>query len=167
MSAITELEAQETEVLPLRGEYMRAQVQMLEDHLLALPKEQQVFFDTLHDLSGGIYARTIFIPAGTRLTGAIHNKDHINVVVGDITVLTEDGPQRLTGHFVLPTRAGMKRAGIAHADTIWTTLVRTDLTNIEEIEDEITPESAKLQTRRNDSCGSAALEAEQFEKLEH
>lgn len=167
MIAVTELEAQETEVIPLRGEHMRAQVRMLEDRILALPKEQQVFFDTLHDLSGGIYARTIFIPAGTSLTGAVHNKDHINVVVGDITVLTEDGPQRLTGHCVLPTRAGMKRAGIAHADTIWTTLVRTDLTNLEEIEDEITPDSAKLQTRRNDSCELSAPEATQVERLEH
>lgn len=120
------------------------QIYALEDAVLQMP---QVDLQTTHVLSGGIYARTIFIPAGTVLTGAIHNKDHVNVLDGDITVWTEDGMKRLTGHHVLPTGAGAKRAGYAHADTTWTTLVRTEETELEAIEADITPEAERLQTR--------------------
>lgn len=124
-----------------------ATVADLERALLACP---QVDLRTEHALSGGVYARTIHIPAGTALTGATHKKDHINVVQGDITVTTDTGPVRLTGYHVLPTAAGSKRAGFAHADTTWTTLCATELTDIEEIEDELVEESARLQTRQTE-----------------
>lgn len=126
------------------GERMRKHVERLEFALAALP---QIDLQTQHYLSGGIYARQIFIPEGTWLTGAVHNKDHINVLIGDILVITDEGPMRLTGHHTIATKAGMKRAGIALKNTMWTTLVRTDLTDLAAIEDEITPESARLQTR--------------------
>lgn len=130
----------------------------LEEQILALP---QVDLRTEHSLAGGIYARTIFIPAGTVLTGATHKKDHINIVFGDITVTTDGEPVRLTGHHVLPTKAGNKRAGVAHADTVWTTLVRTDLSDIEAIEDELVIESSRLQTRQTalpPTAGTKTLE---------
>lgn len=123
----------------------RADVERLEQLVLSVP---QVDLRTEHSLSGGVYARTIYIPAGTVLTGATHKKDHINIVYGDITVTTDTGPVRLTGHNVLPTKAGSKRAGFAHADTVWTTICHTALTDIEAIEDELVEESARLQTRQ-------------------
>lgn len=122
------------------------QVRVLEDALKQLP---QVDLQTTHVLYGGMCARTIFIPAGTVLTGALTNIDNICVVQGDITVTTDDGPQRLTGFNVLPAARGAKRAGVAHADTWWTTVHRTELTDIEAVEDEMTDESAQLQTRRD------------------
>lgn len=117
----------------------------MERAILAAP---QVDLRTSHCLSGGVYSRTIYIPAGTVLTGATHKRDHVNIVVGDITVTTDDGPMRLTGYHVLPTKAGHKRAGFAHADTIWTTVSHTELTDIEDIEDELVIESDRLQTRQ-------------------
>jgi hypothetical protein len=120
------------------------QIIRLEDALLQFP---QVDLSTKNLLSGRVYARTIFIPAGTALTGAVHLKDHINVVNGDITVWTEDGMKRLTGYHVLPTRAGAKRAGYAHEDTYWTSLIYTEETELERIEQDITPEADRLQTR--------------------
>lgn len=122
----------------------REKVEQLEALIL---QQEQVDLKTTHELSGGVYARSIFIPAGTVLTGAVHKKDHINVMSGDITVSTDNGMVRLTGHHVLPTKAGMKRAGYAHADTVWTTICRTDLTDIQKIEDELVEESPRLQTR--------------------
>lgn len=119
-------------------------VSQLEAIILTAP---QTDLQTQHKLSGGMYARTIFIPAGTVLTGATHKKDHINVMIGDITVSTDDGMRRLTGFNVLETKAGMKRVGFAHADTHWTTVSRTDLTVIEDIEDELVVESERLQSR--------------------
>jgi len=122
----------------------REGVERLEQFVLQMP---QVDLKTEHLVSGGIYARTIHIPAGTVLTGATHKKDHLNVVIGDITVTTDDGMQRLTGHHVLPAKAGTKRAGYAHSNTTWTTICATALTDIEAIEDELVEESSRLQSR--------------------
>lgn len=120
-------------------------VRALEAALMALP---QVDLQTSMVVFGGLCARTIFIPAGVTLTGALTNLDNICVVQGDITVTTDEGPRRLTGFNVLPANKGAKRAGVAHADTWWTCLWRTDLTDAQAIEDEMTNESAMLQTRR-------------------
>ena len=111
---------------------------------LALP---QVGLRTEHVISGGMYARTITIPAGTVLTGAAHKTDHINVCMGDVEVLTDDGPKRLTGLHVLPTKAGMKRAGYTYAETRWTTTCRTQQTTVETAEDELVEQPERLQTR--------------------
>ena len=119
-------------------------IQRLEEMILSGP---QVDLNTKHALSGGMYARTIFIPAGTVLTGATHKTDHLNIVCGDISVSTDDGMRRMTGYHVITTKAGMKRAGFAHADTIWTTVCKTDNTDIEEIESELVEEADRLQTR--------------------
>lgn len=120
-------------------------VRRLEDAVAEMP---QVDLSTENLVHGGMCARTIFIPAGTVLTGALTSMDNVCVMFGDIEVTTDDGPQRLTGYHVLPAKAGAKRAGFAHADTWWTTIWPTDLTDIEAIEDEATSESARLQTRR-------------------
>lgn len=109
----------------------------------------QVDLSTSHVVHGGMCARTIVIPAGTILTGALTNADNICVMCGDITVTTDDGPVRLTGFHVLPAQAGFKRAGVTHADTYWTTVWPTSLTDVDAIEDEMTSESGQLQTRRD------------------
>jgi hypothetical protein len=120
-------------------------VAKLESYLLQMP---QVGLQTSHVVHGRMYARTIFIPAGTALTGTLTNCDNICVLQGDITVTTDEGMRRLTGFHVLPAKAGYKRAGVAHADTWWTTVFQTDKIEITEIEDEMTNESHLLQTRR-------------------
>lgn len=132
----------------------------LENLLLGVPQRN---LSTSHVVHGGMCARTIFIPAGTVLTGARTNKNNVCILSGDITVTTDDGPRRLTGFHVIPAGAGLKRAGIAHADTHWTTVWSTALTEIEAIEDEMTDEAAGLQTRRTavtyeDGYAPAALE---------
>lgn len=121
-------------------------VRELERHMLEMP---QVDLGAAHIVHGGMCARTIFIPAGTVLTGALTKCDNICVVHGDITVTTDEGTLRLIGFNVLPARAGFKRAGMTHADTYWTTIFATDKTEVHEIEDEMTPEADMLQTRRN------------------
>lgn len=121
-------------------------VRELERHLIELP---QVDLSTSNLVHGGMCARTIFIPAGTVLTGALTNCDNICIMQGDISVTTDEGTQRLTGFHVLPAKSGAKRAGWAHADTYWTCVWQTELTDIAAIEDEMTSESAMLQTRRD------------------
>lgn len=135
----------EVNALTLLGTPSIEAVRELERHLLDMP---QIHLATEHVVHGGMCARTILIPAGMVLTGALTNCDNICIVCGDITVTTDDGPQRLVGFNVLPAKAGAKRVGMAHADTWWSTLHRTDLTDIGAIEDEMTDESVGLATRR-------------------
>lgn len=132
-------------------------VREMETYLLQLP---QIDLGVTHVVHGGIYARTGMIPAGTILTGALTNCDNICVMHGDITVTTDEGTVRLTGFNVIPANAGAKRAGIAHADTWWSTLHKTDLIDIVAIEDEMTQESEQLLTRR------AGIEYADMEKIE-
>ena len=149
-------EVQKTRKLRVRQD-MNDKVTVLERIVLQAP---QTDLQTRHELSGQVYARTIFIPAGTILTGAAHRKDHVNIMHGDITVSTDEGMRRLSGYLVLPTKAGMKRVGLAHADTWWTTVLQTENTEIEAIEDEMTDESANLQTRTLNLAANSAAQLE-------
>lgn len=119
-------------------------VRALERELALFP---QVDLSTTHLVHGGMYARTIFIPAGVALTGALTEMDNICVMYGDITVTTDEGTQRLTGFNVLPAKLGAKRAGVTHADTWWTTIIPTELADIASIEEAMTTEADRLQTR--------------------
>jgi quercetin dioxygenase-like cupin family protein len=88
-----------------------------------------------HYFSQGVYARELFIPKGTVLTGHIHKYTQLNVLVmGDMTVQTEDGPKRVKPPFVVVSPAGIKRAAYAHEDSIWLTVHGTDETDLEKIE---------------------------------
>ena len=106
---------------------------------------------TEHALENGMYSRTIYIPAGCVLTGALHKTDHLNIVIGDILVTTDEGVKRITGHKVLQTKAGQKRAGYALLPTIWTTICRTEFTSLdqlESIENALVEDAKNLQRRR-------------------
>lgn len=127
---------------------LQASVEELEAFILQAPQTQ---FVTEHALENGMYSRTIYIPAGHVLTGAKHKTDHINVVIGDIVVTTDEGVKRITGHNVLTTKAGQKRAGYALIPTIWTTICRTDfasLDDLEKIEDALVEDAKNLQRRQ-------------------
>lgn len=119
-------------------------VAALEAELL---KHPQRTLDTSHEIHGGMYARTVLIPAGTLLTGAMTAVDNICVIVGDITVTTDEGPRRIVGHHVLPAARGTKRMGYAHSDTWWTMVMPTSADTVDGAEDAMTPESDRLQSR--------------------
>lgn len=123
---------------------MRGKVERFEQ---LLRNTQQTAVPVQHHVNGGMYARSGLIPAGTSFVGAVHKKDHINIVCGDVTVLTDDGPTRYTGYCVMPCAKGSKRVAFAHADTMWTTLLRTDLADVEDIENESVEGSDELQSR--------------------
>jgi hypothetical protein len=121
------------------------QAKMFEEALKTL---EQVQIETSHLIHGKMYARTIFIPAGTALTGVLTKLDNICIVLGDISVTTDDGVVRLTGYNILPATKGYKRVGYAHSDSYWTTLIPTEKTTVEEIENEMSDESHLLQSRQ-------------------
>jgi hypothetical protein len=92
-----------------------------------------------HYRIGRLYAREVFIPAGTMLVGKIHSGESISVCsMGDISVMTELGAQRIKAPFTGTAEAGIKRVGYAHSDTIWISIHETDCENIEDLEDALT-----------------------------
>lgn len=102
-------------VIPTREQIERLEAEMV--------KHEQVEIPTRHYFADGLYAREITIPAGCLLTGEVHKREHMNFLVkGEITVWTEDGMKRLKAPQLLISRPGTKRAGLAHSETIWTTV---------------------------------------------
>lgn len=90
-----------------------------------------------HSLIDGVYVRTIFIPAGTVIVGKIHKHSHANILSqGEVIVFTEEGDmEHLKGPLTMVSPAGCKRAVRALTDTTWTTIHRTDETDLDKIED--------------------------------
>ena len=114
---------------------LRAKIERLEG---LMRQEAQIEIKTAHRFADGLYAREIFIPKGTMLTGKIHKREHLNIVaLGEISVLTEAGPQRIKAPFTMVSLPGTKRVGYAHEDTVWITVHATDETDIERVEGEL------------------------------
>ena len=136
-----------------------AQARAFEEVFRQLP---QIEIETSHVIHGSMYARTIFIPAGTVLTGVLTKADNICIVHGDISVTTDAGVVRLTGYNVLPATKGYKRVGQAHADTYWTMLIHTDAQTVEDAEHDLTDETGLLQTNY---LKAAELAQEDYKKF--
>lgn len=115
----------------------------LEDAIQHLPADVQVGYQNVHDFCPGVYARSIFMPAGTVLTSKIHKTQHFFVVSkGVCTVVNSHGVKELiTAPHLGVTFPGTKRALHIHEDTVWTTFHATELTDVAEIEKAILADS--------------------------
>ncbi len=93
-----------------------------------------------HRFTPGLYGREVKLPKGTLNISKIHKRKHQFIISqGHVEVFN-----RATGetvHYVAPyhgiTEPGTQRAVYAHEDSTWTTFHPTDLTDPEEIENEI------------------------------
>ena len=117
----------ESPALSMREKVLRAECVMREMPQLELP--------VIHHFSRGVYARELFIPKGTLLTGKIHKYEQLNILSqGEISVLTEDGMKRVKAPFHVVSPAGTKRIAYAHEDCVWTTIHGTYEVDLEKIE---------------------------------
>ncbi len=108
----------------------------IEEGMKLLP---QVDIPKKHYFANGLYAREIDVPKDSLIIGKVHKFSQINVVSkGDISVLTEDGWKRFKAPFTFESPAFVKRAGYAHEDTIWTTFIATEETDIDKMDDVLT-----------------------------
>lgn len=111
------------------GIALRESIVQLEQELLRMPQAEM---PVEHHFADGLYGRVLHIPKHCCLTGAIHKREHINILAkGDITVITEDGPKRITAPYVMVSMPGTKRAGFAHEDCVWITVHACDETTVE------------------------------------
>ena len=134
--------------LPRMGENEVHAVRELENAALALP---QVSIPTDHVFHAGMYARTIKIPAGVTLTGALIKIPTILIISGDVLVYGENGPTRLAGYHVALGERGRKQAFHALGDTWLTMLFPTEATTTDEAERQFTDEFKKLFSRNDSS----------------
>jgi hypothetical protein len=131
-------------------EEARNRIAVFEDCLRELPNKRPIEdFPLEHVFTPGIYVRTIFIPAGTVMTGKIHRHEHYNILQsGTVSVYSKDGLHTLTGPHAMVSSSGVKRALYAHTDVTWTTFHHNpeELRDLAELEKHIiAPEYAQLQ----------------------
>ena len=91
-----------------------------------------------HSFADGCYIREIFNPAGLLLVTKIHKKKHpFFLMSGEMSILTENGIERVKAPHHGITYPGTKRIIYTHTDCIFITVHVTDSTNIQEIEEVI------------------------------
>lgn len=104
----------------------------------------QVQIDVHHLLHGGMYARTVTIPAGVMITGALIKIPTILSLSGHVLVFVGDEVNDLCGEHVLACSANRKQAFHALADTRLTMIFPTQARTVEEAESEFTDEVGLL-----------------------
>lgn len=97
----------------------------------------------------GLYAREMFIPAETVLTGKIHKHANLSIMSkGALRLFMEDGStQDVRAPFTYVAPAGTRRAALALEDTVWTVIHATEETDVDKIERAVvcqTPEEYRL-----------------------
>lgn len=134
------------DVIPAMTERQINNVRQIET--IAMEMAQTPIF-TEHVIHGGMYARTIMIPAGTMITGALIKVPTTLIVSGHCTVYIGDGPIELAGYHVIPASAGRKQAFVAHEDTWLTMMVATDAKDVDAAEHHFTDEVELLGSHRD------------------
>ena len=111
-------------------EILRIEKEMREFPSLTLPVE--------HYQIDGVYVRSLFLPAGTLLTGKIHNFENIAILAqGTIRVSNGTDAYVLTAPHIMVDKPGVKRIGYAETDVTFITVHKTANTEIDDIEKEL------------------------------
>ena len=111
-------------------------------------EQPQLEIETIHSFHAGLYARTIMVPAGAMITGALIKIPTLLTLSGDASVIIDREEVRISGYGVIPAAAGRKQVFLAHSDTYLTMIFATSATTIEEAEMEFTDEFDLLGSRR-------------------
>lgn len=101
----------------------------------AMTQMPQGHFPVTHHFAPGLYAREVFIPAGSLVTGKIHKYGQLNILsAGRVSLLVDGFWRDLCAPFTIVSPPGTKRMLYAHEDTVWTTIHATDETDLDIIE---------------------------------
>lgn len=118
---------------------MREKVWALEAKVKEMP---QCHIGIKHYFSDGVYAREMTAPAGAVVTGKIHKHRQINILsAGTMSVVLGEEVQTVSAPFTVVAPAGAKRAFYCHTECVWTTILGTDETDPDVIEEKFTTNS--------------------------
>jgi hypothetical protein len=113
----------------------RDKIMNLEDEIRKLPPVEA---ELKHYFSRGVYARALYLPKGSVLTGKIHKYSQINVLLkGKMAIASIEGTKEVNAGDVIESGPGVKRAGYALEDSVWLTISGTHETDLEKLEDEL------------------------------
>lgn len=112
-----------------------------------------------HTLHAGVYTRTIQMPKGARLVGALMRIPTTVIISGDVFVAGADGAvERITGaNQILLGHAGRKQAMVAAADSAVTMIFTTNESSLLAIEQEMTDEWELLLHSDDDTFTSTGV----------
>ena len=110
----------------------QAKVDKLAEVMRQMP---QADVPVTHRFLDGVYVREVLMKKGLIVVGKIHKQEHIAIISkGRATVLTEDGLKEIEAPCTFKSPPGVRRALVIHEDMVWTTIHRTDETNLDKIE---------------------------------
>ena len=123
----------------LRKSEFRKEIMNFEEHIKSLPGALgEDPFPLKHEFADGMYIRTLTVPPRVVTVTKIHGKTHpFFLQKGTISILTEEGVKRHTAPYAGITKAGTKRVIFHHDEVVFTTVHKTDETDLKKIEDEI------------------------------
>lgn len=118
----------------------------IEDALLAMP---QVELETTHSLHAGLYSRTVRMPEGVMLTGALIKIPTVLTIVGDVRLSVGDRVEDVHGFRLFECEAGRKQVMLALSESYVTMSFATNAKTVEKAEEEFTDEVNLLMSRRH------------------
>ena len=130
--------------IPAMSDKAIDKVCQLEHQALQMPQTPLPTSQLLH---GGIYARTIKIPAMTLITGALIKIATTLIINGDALAFIGNDTIELKGYNILPASAHRKQAFVAKTETYLTMIFPTLAKTVEEAEEEFTDDAHLLLSR--------------------
>lgn len=121
-----------------------AKVREMEAEASRMP---QLELETDHLFHAGCYTRTVVLPAGTFITGALIKIATVIIITGTVRIYVDDGDvQDHTGYNVFAAEANRKQAFYAFSDVTITMIFPTSAQTVEAAEAEFTDEAHLLIT---------------------
>lgn len=142
------LQLENLQLLPATAPEVIAALECFENQLIG---QEPAKVPTEHVLHGGMYARTIAIPPGMVMTGAVIKLATMLIVVGSAEALAGDVWIELEGYNVLRGVAGRKALFVTRSTVVMTMVFPTSARTVEEAEREFTDDADRLLSRRQDA----------------
>ena len=97
----------------------------------------------IHHFAPGVYVREFHLPAGIAVTGKIHKHQHVAMLIKGKAALSSefDAPQIMEAPYIWISQPGVKRVVMGIEDAIFVTVHPTELTDLEQIENEVIAKS--------------------------
>ena len=131
--------------IPAMTERQVHKVKLLESLML---KQMQVPIPVNHFIHGGMYVRSVMIPAGTIITGALIKIETSLVMNGHAMIHTGEKWIERSGYNVIPAAAHRKQIFVAISDINLTMFFPTAAKTVKHAEEQFTSEFGLLQNRR-------------------
>lgn len=120
----------------------------------------QLTITTDHVIHGGMYSRSLFMPMGAVMTGALIKVPTILIISGHVTIWLDNECTEIAGYQVFAASAHRKQAFAFHQDTHMTMIFATQSTTVQDAENEFTDEADRLMSRNDSSINNINITGE-------